>query len=84
MTEETALFSYLLALLALNSWIKLIIRMKLTKYFGPTISMLTVMSTDLVEFMVFWIIVILMFTCVAGLLFSNGNMTFIQWLNYYF
>jgi len=59
--------------------------MKLTKFFGPTISMLILMSADLAEFMVFWIILMLSFVCVTALLYDPWNhMTFLEWTYYYY
>ena len=43
------------------------------------------MSADLAEFMVFWIFLILLFTCVIALLFDPTNhMTFFNWLYFYY
>ena len=65
-----------MAVLASNSWLKLLIRMQMTKTFGPQFKMIIVMFGDLIEFIFFWACILLLFTSVAGLIFGSVSVYF--------
>ena len=65
--NSNIMFTVMMAVLALNSWFKLLIRMQKTKTFGPQINMIVVMFEDLLQFMVFWTLILCFFTCVSTL-----------------
>lgn len=50
----------------------------MTKTFGPLVQMIKKMSVDLIEFIVFWVVIILLFTCVGGLLWGQYSVAFKQ------
>ena len=78
-------FTWILALTALNIWVKFLLRMKITKQFGPMFKVIIKMTIDLAEFMILWILVMMTFTCVSCLIFNQVEyMTFAQAFIFYF
>lgn len=79
-------FEYALAMLAGNTWMKLLLKLRLTKKFGPMIKTLQNMTLDLLQFAIIWGIVLVMFTCVAALVFGqlNGFQDFFLIFIYFF
>ena len=61
----------MLAIAALNTWLKFLLKLRVTKMFGPMFKTLLMMTLDLSKFMILWFCVILMFSCVALLIFSE-------------
>lgn len=64
-------FTLLIALAAFNTWLKLLLRMRVTRTFGPMFKMLLNMAYDLVIFMFLWVVILLTFTCVSNLIFGD-------------
>ena len=62
-----------MALIAFNTWVKFVLKLRITKTFGPMIKVLIVMVGDLGQFMTLWFIIIFMFVCVSSLLFAETN-----------
>ena len=69
--KNTYPFEYLLAMAAGNTWLKLLLKLRVTKTFGPMFKVLTNMTIDLVTFLVLWIIDLIMFACVAQMIFGQ-------------
>lgn len=78
-------FTWILALTALNIWTKFLLRLRISKRFGPMFKVILKMVGDLLEFMVLWGFVICTFTCVSTLIFgSTFYMTFFDAVVWYF
>jgi hypothetical protein len=71
--QETYPFTWILALTAFNIWTKFLLRLRITKTFGPMFKVILKMVGDLLEFMALWIFVIITFTCVSTLIFGSTN-----------
>lgn len=69
--KSTYPFEYLLAILAGNTWLKLLLKLRVTKLFGPMFKTLQNMTIDLVQFMIIWGIVLIMFSCISSLIFGQ-------------
>ena len=69
--DEGFPFRWTLAVMALNTWVKCTLKLRVTSIFGPMFKMLLQMSFDLGQFMVFWLLVIISFSCVANLAFEG-------------
>jgi len=66
----------MLGLLTGNALLKILLRMRMTKTFGPLVQMIIKMTFDLLEFIIFWIFIILTFTCVGSLLWGQYSEPF--------
>lgn len=64
-------FDFLLAIVALSTWLKLLFMFRLTHSFGPMFKILYQMTKDLVKFLVIWIVIMITFSCVAILAFAQ-------------
>lgn len=64
-------FDLLLAILAFNIWLKLLLKLRLTSTFGPMFKILVNMSLDLIKFLVLWSVILLIFGCVGMLIFAQ-------------
>ena len=64
-------FDFLLAFLAFLTWFKLFLYFRTTQTFGPMLRILQQMMTDLAKFMSIWLILLMMFVCVAMLAFGQ-------------
>lgn len=69
--EHGYVFEWLLAILSINTWIKLLIRMQMTEAFGPQFKIIFQMGVDLVKFYALWAIILLMLTSVGCLVFMD-------------
>jgi hypothetical protein len=69
--EATYPFEYLLAFVALGTWLKLLLKLRVTRLFGPMFKMLINMTVDLAQFLILWIVELVMFACVALMIFSQ-------------
>lgn len=76
-------FDFLLGGIAMLTWLKAILMLRLTEKYGPVIKMIMKMIQDLLKFFVIWFFVIFMFVCVAALIFgelhSFHEMSFIMY-----
>jgi len=79
-------FEYFLAAAALNTWLKFLLKLRVTKQFGPMFKTLQNMTIDLIQFMIIWLVVLIMFTCVSILIFGqlDSFQNFIDILVMYF
>lgn len=59
-----------LSMLVLCTWLKLVFSFKFTSTFGPLFTMVEKMTIDLGTFMILWLVLLLMFACVATLAFG--------------
>jgi len=64
-------FDYLIAAVSFFFWMRLIMMLKLTKTFGPLISITTAMMVDMLAFFGIYVIQILAFSCIGMLVFSK-------------
>lgn len=64
-------FSWILAILSINTWIKVIIRMQMTERFGPIFKVIGAMAWDLVLFYSLWAVILLALTSVTNLIFMR-------------
>jgi hypothetical protein len=64
-------FEWLLAILSVNTWVKLLVRLQMTEAFGPQFKVISVMFTDLLKFYVLWAIILLALTSLACLVFME-------------
>jgi hypothetical protein len=64
-------FEWLLGILSINTWIKLLVRMQMTESFGPQFKVISEMATDLLRFYVLWAIILLALTSLACLVFME-------------
>ena len=69
--KKTSSFSWQLAFLSMNTWVKLLIRMSMTQNFGPLIKVLLNMLGDLAIFYILWSIILLTFTSIGCLVFAD-------------
>jgi hypothetical protein len=68
---NTYAFEYLLAIAAGNTWLKLLLKLRVTKSFGPMFKVLQNMIVDLAQFLILWFIELIMFACVALMIFGQ-------------
>jgi hypothetical protein len=59
-----------MALIAMNTWFKLLLKLRVTKQFGPLFKVLQNMIIDLMQFMVLWTIELVIFTSISMLMFG--------------
>lgn len=64
-------FQYILAIMSINTWIKLLIRMQMTETFGPQFKVILGMGSDLLLFYALWIMILLSLTSVGCLIFMD-------------
>lgn len=64
-------FDFLLAILVMLVWIRIILYMRGFKQFGPIFRAVQAMVIDLFTFMGIWILIIIAFACVAVLIFGK-------------
>ena len=69
--ENESRFEYILSTLVIASWLKFFFSLRVTKLFGPMYKILYSVVEDLLKFLIIWVFVILMFTCMALLAFSQ-------------
>lgn len=62
---------YLLAILAGNCWVKLLLRLRVTQKFGPLFKVIQMMIIDLGIFLVLWVIILIMFSSSACMIFGQ-------------
>ena len=68
---KTNYFETLLAALSITTWFKLILKMQMTRKFGPTFKAILAMMGDLVMFYMLWLIILCTLTSIACLLFMD-------------
>ena len=61
---------FMLAILAGNCWIKLLLRLRVTQQFGPLFKVIQMMIIDLGIFLVLWVIILIMFSSAACMIFG--------------
>lgn len=61
----------MLAILAGNCWIKLLLRLKVTEKFGPLFKVIEMMIIDLGIFLVLWVFILIMFSSSACMIFAQ-------------
>jgi len=64
-------FDYMLAMVVMFTWLKLIFFFRVSQTFGPLFKMMQEMVIDLLKFMSIWMLIITMFTCVGALTFGE-------------
>lgn len=64
-------FQFLLSALVTFTWVKLLLMFRVSKQFGPLFKMIHQMTIELGKFLVFWFTMILIFACIAMLVFSH-------------
>ena len=62
---------YLLAFVALMTWVKTIFQFRITMQFGPMFKIISKMVFDLGKFLIVWIMILLAFSCVSTLVFGS-------------
>lgn len=62
---------YMLAVLAGNCWVKLLLRLRVTQQFGPLFKVIQMMIIDLGIFLVLWIIILIMFSSASCMIFGQ-------------
>lgn len=55
----------------MNTWLKLFLKLRLTRTFGPMFKMLLNMSIDILPFLGIWALILLMFASVGLLIFGQ-------------
>jgi len=63
-------FDFIMAAFVFVIWMKFFLTFRLTRTFGPMFKVLWAMVIDLMKFLVIWVALIILFTCVAMVLFS--------------
>jgi hypothetical protein len=66
-------WDYHLSFMAIFVWGKFIFMFENTRTFGPLIKIIIVMTLNLMKFLVIWALVILLFGCVATIVFIPYN-----------
>ena len=66
-------FDFVLASLVLVTWLKFFLTFRFTRTFGPMFKVLMEMIVDLAKFLVLWVVLILLFTCVSLVFFSQND-----------
>lgn len=69
--DGTYPFDAIMALIAANTWIKLGLKMMITKQFGPLFKVMSKMIVSLFTFMIMWILQLVCFTSISLLLFGT-------------
>jgi hypothetical protein len=69
--NHRAYFAWVLAILSINTWVKVIIRMQMTERFGPMFKVIGAMAGDLVLFYSLWAVILLSLTSVTNLIFMR-------------
>jgi len=69
--SRTYRMDYLLAFVALMTWIKTIFLFRITQSFGPMFKIIVKMFYDLGKFLIVWCMVLLAFSCISTLIFGN-------------
>ena len=64
-------FDFLLAFVALVTWIKTIFLFRITQSFGPLFKIILKMGYDLAKFLVIWSMVLMAFSCITLLMFGS-------------
>jgi hypothetical protein len=64
-------FDAFMALIAMNTWFKLLLKLRVTKQFGPLFKVLQQMIIGLLQFMVLWTIELIIFTSISMLMFGQ-------------
>ena len=68
---EHEIFFYVMAGLAVVTWLKLLIKMQMTERFGPTFKIIIAMFGDLFLFYLLWGILLCALTSIACLIFMD-------------
>ena len=78
--------NFVLSILAMSTWFKLLIRLMVTHTFGPFFKVIGMMLIDLAKFMVLFVLFLLVFASGASVIFSRINSfpTFYQAIILYF
>ena len=63
-------FDFMLAAVALLTWVKCLLQFRVTMTFGPMFKIMYKMVVDLIKFLVIWIMILLAFSCVSLLVFG--------------
>ena len=61
----------MISLVAFFTWVKFLLKFRVSKTFGPLFKMMYQMTIALLKFLVFWFVMILCFSCVALLVFTH-------------
>lgn len=69
--SNTFRLDILLAIVGFLTWLKLNFYLRNTKAFGPLFKMMEHMIFDLGKFMIIWLLIIVMFSCVGTLMFGE-------------
>ena len=64
-------FAFLMAVIASNTWVKLLFKIRVMKQFGPLFKVIQKMILSLLQFIVLWVIELMIFTSVSILLFGH-------------
>lgn len=64
-------FPWVLAILSINTWVKVIIKMQATPTFGPTFKVILAMGSDLALFYMLWAIILMSLTSVSCIIFMS-------------
>lgn len=68
--EQRYPFNNILALIASNTWIKLLLKLRITKTFGPLFKVIQKMIIDLSSFMILWVLELVIFSSVSLIVFG--------------
>jgi hypothetical protein len=71
MIENIYPFAFLMAMIASNTWVKLLFKIRVMKTFGPLFKVINQMILSLAQFMIIWFIEILIFASVTLLVFGS-------------
>lgn len=69
--EHNYIFEWLLGLLSICTWIKLLFRMQMTELFGPQFKIVSQMMVDLARFYMIWAVILLSLTSLCCLVFME-------------
>lgn len=64
-------FPWILAILSINTWVKVIIKMQVTPTFGPMFKVIVAMFQDLVLFYSLWAVVLMSLTSISCIIFMS-------------
>ena len=69
--NATYYFDYFMATIAMNTWFKLLLKLRVTRQFGPLFKIIQKMIINLLQFMVLWTIELIIFTSISMLIFGQ-------------
>ena len=62
---------WILAIISINTWVKVIIKLQITPTFGPMFKVIISMGQDMILFYSLWLIILMSLTSIACIIFMD-------------